>query len=838
MKEKFTVTGMSCAACQAHVQNAVSKVAGVQKAEVSLISKSMIVDYDPSVSDEKAIISSVEKAGYEAFVYQETSVKAEEKKRRAELKKRQLRLIITLFFLVLLLTVSMGHMIAMQAGTDFFISDPVLLISLQIAFVIPIIALNFGYFTRGFKALFHLSPNMDSLVALGSTASVIYGIYVFARIIILKSTGGSGSELMDLADKIYFESAGTIIGFVSLGKYFEARATSKTTEAISELVALAPETALVLREGKEQEISTADLRIGDIVLVKPAKSVPCDGTIIEGYGNIDESALTGEALPVYKKSGQQVIGGTINREGSFAFKAEKLGKDTALAKIVSLVQEAADSKAPLAKKADKVASVFVPSVMLIAVLVFLIWLFVSGYNAELAFNFAVSVLVISCPCALGLATPVAVMVGTGKGAENGILIKSAEAFEKLQQADTFVFDKTGTVTEGKMKVSRLFAPEEDEDSILTAVAALERKSEHPLSLAIVRCAEERNLPEQKAEEFFYKPGLGITGSVQGREYAVGNPELMKNNGISVQAVFLQTAKEMASGGNTVLFVGNEGQVKMLIAIADQIKPSSAQAISTLKALGKDTVMLTGDNEASAQAMAQEARIGSFRAGLLPQDKEAFIASLEKEGHHVAMIGDGINDAPSLAKADIGIAIGAGTDVAIDSADIVLIRSDLEDVVSAVELSDKVVRNIKMNLFWAFFYNVIAIPLAAGVLYFDPLKVQLNPMIASLAMSLSSVTVVLNALRLRLFKRRDFNGRKEEKSMPGNKESIQVVTVGGMMCKHCVMHVTEALKEIKGVKGVEVSLDKGEAKVTSESGIASEELKKAIEGAGYDFKGVR
>ncbi|MCI2068789.1 MAG: heavy metal translocating P-type ATPase [Bacilli bacterium] len=846
MKEKFLVSGMTCAACQAHVNKAVSQIKGVKQADVSLLLNSMVVDYDPSLADEKEIIQAVKKAGYGAEVSKEKDIAEAEKKEKKEVDKKRLILIITLFFLALLMYVSMGHMLAMQFSWPFFSEDPLLLLSLQIVFLLPIVILNFGYFIRGFKSLFSLSPNMDSLVALGSAVSILYGIYIFIKMIVLKNASASSQELMALSEKIYFESAGTIIGFVSMGKFFESRATKKTSEAISRLLLLTPATAVLLEEGQEKEVPVSSLKIGDLLVVKPASSIPADGTIIEGYGNLDESALTGESLPIYKDKGQKVSAGSLNKEGSFIFKAERLGKDTAISKIASLVQEAASSKAPLAHLADKIAGIFVPVVMAIALIVFLVWLFVSSYDVEKALNFAISVLVISCPCALGLATPVAVMVGTGKGAENGIIIKSAEAFEKLSKADVFVFDKTGTLTKGEMSVSEIY---NEDDSLLSIVAALERQSEHPLSKAVIEYAKKKNLEEKKIDSFLYRPGLGIEGEEGGTKYLVGNKKMMEENHIALSPSVFKAYEDFSERGESVLFISSFKELKMLIGISDTLKDTSYQAIQTLNSLGKKTLLLTGDNKKAAKHIASLAGLSSYQAEVMPEDKEKYIESIQKQGLIVAMVGDGINDAPSLVKADIGLAIGAGTDVAIDAADIVLMKSDINDVVAAYELSSKVVKNIKMNLFWAFFYNVITIPLAAGILYFPPLNIQLNPMIAALAMSLSSVSVVLNALRLRLFRRRDINhgqgkkGREEDMLFKKKEETKQegvkqTILIEGMMCNHCVMHVSEALKKVSGVNAVNVSLKDKDAVVYSPNGIKEEALKQAIVDAGYEFKGVK
>jgi Cu+-exporting ATPase len=761
MKEKFSITGMTCASCQAHVTKSVEKMNGVKSADVSLISKSMLVDYDPEKADEKSIINAVIKAGYGASVYENISIKEGNKKKQADLQKTKKRLIVSLVFLVLLLYVSMGHMISMRTGWWFFSHNSVLLLSLQIILLIPIVYINFGYFTRGFKTLFTGSPNMDSLIALGSTASIIYGMYCFIMIILLMVQNSSSAEIQNYSERIYFESAGTILTLVSLGKYFESKATNKTGEAIAKLINLSPDTANVIREGKEISISSVDLKLGDIIVVRPGQSIPADGTIVEGFGVINESALSGEAIPIYKKVGQNVIGGTVNKTGSFRFEAEKLGSDTALAKIVLLVQEAADSKAPMAKLADKISAIFVPVVIGISLITFVTWMFISKYDVSLSANFAISVLVISCPCALGLATPVAIMVGTGKGAENGVLIKSAEAFEKLHKVNVIVMDKTGTVTKGIMSVANIYSTDVNYKDIFAHVASIESLSEHPLSSAIVHKADELGLRLDKASDFISIPGFGVTAVCDNNKYTIGNLDLMQENKISVFGDYTTKAEEMANQGKTIMYVGRDNICIMLIAVTDSLKDSSLEAVKRLQRLGKKIVLLSGDNKITTNYIAKELGISEFYAQVKPEDKEKWIEDLQKKGNIVAMVGDGINDAPSLTRADVGIAIGAGTDVAIDSADIVLIRSDILDVVSAIELSNKVVNNIKMNLFWAFFYNVIGIPLAAGVLYFAPVYVELNPMIASLAMSLSSVTVVMNALRLRLFKKDDTLKAKKE-----------------------------------------------------------------------------
>ncbi len=747
MKQKFDIKGMTCTACQAHVNDAVKKDKGVTEVNVSLLTNSMTVEYDSNIINSDEIIDSVKKAGYDAELHSNLGIKQLQEKKQKELKNRRNKLIVSIVFLILLLIFSMGHMILMNFNITLLIHNPIILFSIQIILLTPIVILNFGYFTRGFKSLFSLHPNMDTLIAVGSLFSILYGLYAFIMMIYNKSIG---LDYMQFENKIYFESAGTILTLVSLGKYFENKATAKTSEVISKLVALAPEFTTILKDKKEVSIPTEELKINDIVVIKEGTSIPADGIIIDGYGNINESSITGEAIPVYKKKGDEVISGTINKLGVFYYKVQKVGEDTTLNKIITLVQEASNSKVPLAKLADKVASVFVPVVMGISLITFIVWLFISNYNFEQAINFAISVLVISCPCALGLATPVAIMVGTGKGAENGILIKSGEAFEKLNKVNTIIMDKTGTITTGIMSVYDVYG----DKTIINDVASIEKMSIHPLSEAIVRYANIKDENFKKVENYRYIPGLGMSGNINKDSYIIGNKELMTKFKIEINNDFLNKFKSYNEKGNTTIFVARNNKVVMLISIADSIRNDSLSAISTLKSLGKEVILLTGDNEIVAKYTASLLGIDKFYANVKPENKLEKIEQLQKNGKKIAMIGDGINDAPALKQADVGIAIGAGTDIAIESADIILIKSSLLDVVSAIELSKKVVQNIKGNLFWAFFYNVIGIPLAAGVLFFNPIYVELNPMIASVAMSLSSITVVLNALRLKFFKRKD------------------------------------------------------------------------------------
>ncbi|OPZ37467.1 MAG: Copper-exporting P-type ATPase A [Tenericutes bacterium ADurb.BinA155] len=759
MKKKFNVTGMSCAACQANVTRAVDKVEGVTSANVSLLGKSMVVDFDETKTDESKIIAAVGSAGYGASPYVNQSIKAIQEQKKRDLRKKRSKLLISFIFLVLLLFVSMGGMIAMNYGWPNHqdSSYPLIVfleITLEILFVTPIIVINFHYFISGYKALFKAHPNMDSLVALGSTVSLLYGLFAYIMIIVGWALDDH-AMVMAYAMNIYIESAGTILFFVSLGKYFENKATNKTTASIAELMSLTPDTAYRVQGSTIEEVPTGSLEVGDIVLVKPGEAIPTDGILSEGYANIDESLLTGESLPVYKKVGDRVIGGSLNKTGSFQFKVTSVGKDTTMSKIVALVEQASESKAPIARLADKISLVFVPTVILISLITFTAWMLITGLsgslNISLSIQLAISVLVISCPCALGLATPVAIMVGTGKGAENGILIKSAEAFELMEKADYVLFDKTGTLTTGEMTFHQIKVFAGDEDGILKNVAAVESLSEHPLSKAIVAEAKRRGLTFKASKDFVYEPGLGVKGN----GYLIGNKAMMAAAQVSLGLANMVLV-DASLQGDTALYVAKAGKLLAIISIGDELKPHSVSAVATLRKLGKKVALVTGDNKDTARAISEKLGIDEVYSEVLPNQKEAIVSQLQSQGFKVAFVGDGVNDAPSLTKADIGIAIGAGSDIAIDSADIILVHSDPLDVVSSIELSHAVVKNIKENLLWAFFYNVILIPLAAGVLY----NVQvswghfiLTPTIASIAMSLSSVTVVLNALRLRLFKRK-------------------------------------------------------------------------------------
>lgn len=748
MKKKYNVTGMTCAACQTHVGKSVNNIDGVKFANVNLLSNSMVVEFDENKVSDSKIIKAVEESGYGASIYQNEQLKEAQNRKKKALHKQRNWLFVSFAFLIPLIYLAMGHMLHLPLP-EFTHTNPIVFVSLQIALTIPIVVINFHYFTSGFKRLFKFAPNMDSLIAIGSVAAIAYGFYAYVNVIIGVQT--NNQMLVDHhVMNLYFEAAGTILTLVSLGKYLENTAKGKTTAAIEKLINLTPETALLFQDGKEVEVAIEDINVGDIIVIKPGMTIPVDGTIVDGYADIDQAAITGESVPVFKQVGDKVISATLNRVGSFKMKVDKVGKDTTLSQIITLVEEAANSKAPMAKLADKIAGIFVPVVIGIAIITFILWSIFD--NVEIAMNMAVSVLVISCPCALGLATPVAIMVGTGKGAESGILVKSAVAFERFNQVDTIVFDKTGTLTKGEMAVTDIIS--DDGHTLLQAVASIELKSEHSLAAAIIKKAKELSLSLKEDASFTYYPGLGLVGDYQNETYYVGNVTLMNNHQISLLGYDVK-ADTLSKDGKTVLYVGKGKEVIGLIALADEIKPNSKKAVQELLSIGKDVILLTGDQKLTAEAVAKSIGITHVIAEVLPDGKEKEIAKLQQKGKVVAMVGDGINDAPALTRADVGVSLGAGTDIAIESADIILMKNDLLDVVTALQLTKNVVTNIKMNLFWAFIYNIIGIPLAAGVL-FPAFGLLLTPMFASLAMSLSSVTVVLNALRLRWFKTKWIN----------------------------------------------------------------------------------
>ncbi len=760
MNQKYNVTGMTCSACSAAVEKSVKKLEGIENVNVNLLSNSMTVHFDESLLDDNRIISAVEDAGYGASVFTHGAAPSATKTVdpvQEELKSMRSRLIVSFAFWIPLMYLAMHHMLNEWFGlpVPLFLKNAfhgaengIPFAFTQLLLLVPILYVNRKYFQVGFKTLFKRSPNMDSLIAIGSTAAIAYGIFAIYKIGYALGTGDmmvADHYLMDL----YFESAGTILTLITLGKYLEARSKGKTSEAISKLMDLAPKTAEVVRDGKEVEIPVEQVRVGDVVLIRPGKSIPVDGVIIEGSSAVDQSALTGESIPVEKTVGDSVIAATLNKTGFFKMEANKVGGDTTLAQIISLVEEASSSKAPIAKMADKISGIFVPVVIGIALLAAVVWL-ILGQSFEFALSIAIAVLVISCPCALGLATPVAIMVGTGKGASNGILIKSAEALETAHTVGAVVLDKTGTITEGKPRVTDMVpAAGISERELLIAAASIEKPSEHPLAEAIVEKAAELTFELSPVGDFQAISGRGILTSIGSEPYAAGNLALMQEQNVDTSAL-QQRAEEFSEQGKTSLFFAKGGKLLGVIAVADVIKPTSRQAVRELTAMGIDVVMLTGDNKRTAEAIRKQLDIGRVVAEVLPQDKEEEVRAIQASGKRVAMVGDGINDAPALARADVGIAIGAGTDIAIESADIVLMKSDLMDVVTAIQLSRATIRNIKENLFWAFFYNSIGIPLAAGVFYVL-LGWKLNPMFAAAAMSLSSVCVVLNALRLKFFK---------------------------------------------------------------------------------------
>ncbi|OUN03715.1 copper-translocating P-type ATPase [Flavonifractor sp. An92] len=850
MKQKYNVTGMTCTACSAHVEKAVGQVDGVRSVNVNLMANSMLVDYDEGAVTPDAIVHAVEDAGYGAAPAGGTAAKAAQAKGpdplAEELKHMKFRLIVSFCFLIPLFYLSMGHMMGWPLPAIFHGTGNAMVYALtQLLLVLPILYVNDKYYKVGFKTLWKRAPNMDSLIALGSTAAVVYGLAALYQI----GWGlghGDTARVEKWSMDLYLESAGMILTLITLGKFLETRSRGKTGEAIARLMDLAPKTATVLRDGTEVEVPVEDVVVGDRVVVKPGGRIPVDGVVVEGWSSVDESALTGESIPVEKAPGSKVAAASINQSGSFTFEATRVGEDTTLAQMIRLVEEASASKAPIAKLADKVAGVFVPVVITIAVVTALVWLVVTGGDITRALTAGVAVLVISCPCALGLATPVAIMVGTGKGAENGILIKSAEALETLHTIDTVVLDKTGTLTEGKPVVTDLLPlGDTGAEELLCIAASLEQPSEHPLSSAIVTAAQERNIPLAPVEHFTALHGKGVKGAIQGGQFLAGNAALLREEGIGLSAAQAR-AEQLAAQGKTPLYFAEDGKLLGLIAVADQPKPTSAAAVAAFRALGIRVVMLTGDNARTAQAVGSALGVDEIVSEVLPQDKERQVAALQAQGRKVAMVGDGINDAPALARADVGLAIGAGTDVAIESADIVLMKSDLMDAVKAVQLSKAVIRNIKENLFWAFFYNVIGIPLAAGVWY-PLLHVMLNPMFAAAAMSMSSVCVVTNALRLRFF-RPKLPGVPEELVTPvltqhqTEQGVCQTMTkkliIEGMMCSHCTGRVEKALSALEGVSAVEMSLEGKSATVTLSADVSDDVLTKAVTDAGYEVLSVQ
>ena len=962
MKERYHVTGMSCSACSSHVEKAVNKLDAVEKASVNLLTETMDVTYDESRLSSEGIIDAVVKAGYGASVMGESSNgnaaggqsasgsgnrrsgsaadgKQElQQKLDADARAMKWRLGISIGFLIPLMYVSMHHMFKEWFG----IPVPAFIVNTmhgnanamnfaltQFLLLLPILYVNRKFFSVGFKTLAHRSPNMDSLIAMGSGAALVYGIFAMYRI----SYGlgyGDMAVVEHYSHDLYFESSGTILTLITVGKYLESRSKGKTSEAITKLMNLAPKVAiLVTEDGQEKEVPTESLQKGDVFLVKPGSLVPVDGIVLEGNSSVDEAAITGESVPVEKQAGDHVVSATVNKAGFLKCRADRVGDDTTLAQIIRLVEEASASKAPIAQLADKVAGVFVPTVMAISLVTLIVWL-ASGATAEFAISTAIAVLVISCPCALGLATPVAIMVGTGVGAGNGILIKTGEALQQAKEIDTVVLDKTGTITSGKLKVEEVGGYQSDfpADAMMQIAAALEKKSEHPLAEAVVEYAESFQLTIPEIVDFKATFGRGVEGALAadfraveaakndgptavfyagkrdstadvpensgkiaeqnpatgvvrsdadsvtfpaGTKFYVGNLAFLQEKNITLPQGAAEGLNRMADEGMTPLLVAQEGRFLGIIGVSDTVKATSYEAINAWEKMGVRVIMLTGDNRRTAEAVRQKLGIAEVVAEVLPQDKEKKVSELKRQGHKVAMIGDGINDAPALAAADVGMAIGAGTDVAMESADIILMKNDLRDAVTAMKLSRAVIRNIKENLFWAFFYNCIGIPLAAGVLY-PAFQIRLNPMFGAAAMSLSSIFVVGNALRLRGFKsgftplkkgvpevtRKEIeithaaaegeqcilktpaeqNNRQDVKQEKERTNTMtKVISIEGMMCNHCTGTVQKALEAVEGVKAVTMSLEQKNATVELASDVADDVLAKAVTDAGYEVKGV-
>ena len=861
-KEKYTVTGMTCAACQANVTRCVQKLEGVEDVDVSLLANQMTVSYDETKVDPEKITSAVEKIGYGAFPQEQPQAGSgskqnfrsqwQERTGRAEEERKHMknRLIASVILLVPLMYVAMGHMMGLPVP-GFLVGTENAMISalVQLLLTIPVLFINRHFYQNGLKSLIHLAPNMDSLVAIGSGASLVYGLFAMFR---MAYGFGHGDMALveEYAHALYFESAAMILTLVTVGKYLEARSKSKTSDALGKLVDLAPKTAVVLREGEEHTIPAEQVVAGDTVVIRPGESIPVDGIVLEGQGYVDQSAITGESIPVEKGPGDTVISATINKNGAFRFRASRVGEDTTLSQIIRLVDEAGSSKAPIARLADKVSGIFVPVVIAIAIVTAIVWM-IAGQGFEFALSNAISVLVISCPCALGLATPVAIMVGTGKAAEMGILIKSAESLENLHNVDTIVLDKTGTITSGRPAVTDILVlePGLTEKEFLAQAAAAEVGSEHPLAQAVVERAKGDGLSLPQAQDFEAVAGRGIRATVAGHRYLAGNAAFLQESGLpGWEAAAKQPMERLAREGKTPLLFVRDGKLAGIIAVADTIRETSRAAIRRFAKMGLHVVMLTGDNKVTAEAIRRELDIEEAISDVLPTEKEAHIRALQEKGRKVAMVGDGINDAPALMRADIGIAIGAGTDIAIESADVVLMKDSLEDVAEAIDLSRAVVRNIHMNLFWAFFYNVLGIPLAAGVLY-PAFQLRLSPMIGSAAMSLSSVCVVTNALRLRFFhKKKGSAALPEEEAVPapetmktageqpvkqkGMDDMKKVLTVDGMMCAHCQMHVQKALAGVDGVESAQVDLENKLAHVTLSKDVPDQVLMDAVTEAGY------
>lgn len=840
-KKKFDVTGMTCSACQAHVEKAVGKVDGVAAVNVNLLRNFMEVEFDEKVTGTQKIIQAVENSGYGAS---EKGAVSQNKGKEIDgeeehLKKTKHRLILSVLILIPLFYICMGHMIGVPLPPFLTGHENMMIFALtQLLLTIPIIALNFHFFRNGFRNLIRRAPNMDSLIALGASAAFVYSLYGTYMTAYYMGHGDLNSA-HGFMENLYYESCGTILTLITIGKYLEAKSRRKTSDAVSKLIDLAPKTAIVLRDGRETEIPASEIAVGDIFLLKAGASVPCDGTVLEGSCYVDQSALTGESLPVEKTSGDKLMSASVSTGGFVKCRCDRAEKDSTLSRIIALVEDASASKAPIARLADKISGIFVPVVIGISLISAIVWMIVTGDLAA-AVKAAISVLVISCPCSLGLATPTAIMVGTGKGAQNGILIKSAESLETAHHVSTVVLDKTGTCTEGKPSVQRVYTHNISEEELMPLIVSVEANSSHPLARSITEYCTGKDISAVVCTDYSETPGGGISGIVNGRKILVGNRRLMEQNKIDI-SVFADMADTASSQGGIPLYAAVDGRIAGMFVIADPVKKTSKEAVSSLKRMGIKTVMLTGDNAGTAESVRAELEVDEVFAELLPEDKTRIIRELQSDGEKVAMTGDGINDAPALAAADVGIAVGAGQDIAIESADIVLVKSDLRDAAEAIRLSRATMRNIRQNLFWALIYNSLGIPLAAGVFY-PIFGWQLNPMFGAAAMSLSSVCVVTNALRLNFF--RSEKSRTEETAPeeikitePEVKTVKKTMKIEGMMCSHCTGMVTKVLNAVDGVTA-EVSLEDKCAYIELSRDVPDDVLIKAVTDAGYEVTGVK
>ncbi len=812
MKKKYKIEGMTCSACQSHVAHAVNKLDGIASCNVNLLANSMEVDFNEQIVNDEKIKAAVDKAGYKALDME----KKQQTKQRIEKDNKGKSLIISALFGLLVFYLAMGPMLHIPIP-NFFEENPLLLAITELLLTLPVVYLNRHYYINGYKRLFKLSPNMDSLIAIGSSASLFYGIFVIYQ---MGYQLGTGADISHYVHDLYLESASMILVLVSFGKYLESKSKKKTNDSIEKLMDLAPKTAILLKDNQEIEVEISQVKVGDIVVIKKGMQVPVDGIIIEGTGSLDQSNITGESIPIFKEINDEVISSTILTNGFLKIQATKVGEDTTFYTIIKLVEEAANSKAPISKLADRISFFFVPVVMLIAFISFIVFSFLEG--PSFAFGIGISVLVIACPCALGLATPVAIMVSTGVAARNGLLIKNAEILEKTHSIQIIILDKTGTITEGKPELLDVYSF--TEDPVLQIAYSLEVQSEHPLAIAIIQAAKKQNLEADSVQNYISHSGLGIEGKINGTQYYIGNQKFISQLNIDL-AKNQNIIEELTSNAKTPLFLAKKNELIGILSVADQIKKDSKDAVAQLKKIGLDVIMLTGDNASTAKSIASEVGITNIISDVLPNEKQSIVLKEQQKGKHVAMVGDGVNDAPALMSADIGIAIGNGSDIAIESADIILASNSLLDVYHAIRLSKRTIRNIKGNLFWAFFYNAIGILLASGIFYYA-FHIKLNPMISALAMSFSSVFVVTNALRLNTF-----HTKKK-----GEKKKMETITlhVEGMMCKHCQARVEQALTSISGVSKVSVSLEEKSATVEC-SQVSKDTLITAMQNAGYEAK---